>query len=234
MPTITPQRPQIGAVVDRGQAPRLLGSHVLGRAEHHAHLGDLLAILVPIHVYVGLGHSEVEDLEQLVLTRAHDEQVGRFQIPVDDVDFMGGSQPLGRLRHQLHGLLEGEPLEPPELGVEVVAVQHLHDDEGNIVVDAVVEDLHDVGAAELSDGHGFPLEANPGLALPGQLQLHQLDRHRTPEPLVQADPHRSHAASGQLALQEIPASDDRSCAVWEHHVTSSVPPWRMDASNHPV
>ena len=76
---------------------------------------------------------------------------------------------LGRLA-QREAAAVGEALE------EVLAVEQLHHDEGLVAVDAVVEDLHDVGAAELGGGGRLAPEALARGLLLGELRVDELDR----------------------------------------------------------
>ncbi len=93
----------------------------------------------------------------------------------------------------------GEALE------EILAVEQLHHDERLIAVDAVIEDLDDVGAAELGGGRRLATEALAGGLLLGQLGVDELDGDVRGQREVLRDPNRR--------LRSLPDGADQPIAL---------------------
>src|SRR5262249_28978106 len=96
----------------------LLGAHVARRSNEHSRHRAVLA--------EGrrrfLRDAEVEDLSDLVLANAREEDVGRLEVPMNDAERMGCGETLGDLLEQRRGLLEGKPSEPAEPRLDGFAV----------------------------------------------------------------------------------------------------------------
>src|SRR5262249_2277431 len=82
---------------------------------------------------------------------------------------------------------------------EVLAFEELHRDVGDAVAYAVVEDLHDVRAAELGGGLRLALEASADLRERCDLGVDELHRARDVEARVMREPDGPHAALPELA-----------------------------------
>src|SRR4029079_13112751 len=81
------------------------------------------------------------------------------------------------LRDDARRLAEREAAALVEAIEEVLAVEGLPHDERLIAVDAVVEHLHDVGAAELRCGRRLAPEALPRVFALRELWIDELDGH---------------------------------------------------------
>ena len=103
------ERPEVGAVIDVAQAARLLGRHVVGRAEHGARLG---AAREPLFARgrLDLRDAEVEHLGDLVVVvrRADEEDVLRLQVAVDDARVVRALQRAADLPDDPRRLLQRE------------------------------------------------------------------------------------------------------------------------------
>ena len=89
------ERVDVGALVD-GLPRRLLGRHVVRRAEDHPGLGELA------RAAADLGHAEVEHLhEARVVPLLDDEDVVRLQVAVDDAARVGRVERGGDLADQM-------------------------------------------------------------------------------------------------------------------------------------
>ena len=88
-------------------------------------------------------------------------------------------------------------------------VEELHDDVRQpLGRDAVVVDEDGVLGLELGRGAGLDLEAGARLRLAGELRLDELDGDARPERLVDALPHRPHAARADEAQDAVLARDE--------------------------
>ncbi len=90
--------------VDRGRglgAARLLGRHVLGRAEHEAGRGDAQFAL-------HLGQAEVEDLDEVAVLVVEQEDVVGLDVAVDDVELVGPGEGLGDLQGNAQAAVLGQ------------------------------------------------------------------------------------------------------------------------------
>jgi hypothetical protein len=94
---------------------------------------------------------------------------------------------------------------------QVLALEELHGDVRRASPHAVVEDLHDMRAAELRGGLGLALEAGPQLGRLRGLFVDELDRARHVEPGVLGEPHGPHSALPQRADQTESIGDDEPC-----------------------
>ena len=206
-----PQRPEVGAVVDAARAARLLGAHVLRRAHEHVAARDVesLGLLGPAQ---RLGDAEIEDLDDLLVVHARQEDIGGLEVTVDDARAVRASQGLAHLRADDPGLPQREAPLAFEAVAEVLAEQQLHHDVGEVLVDAMVEHLDHVGAPEPRRGSRLPRESSAGVRQLGERRAHEFDGNELVQLEVTRDPHGAHAAAGELPLQPILARDHRSFA----------------------
>jgi hypothetical protein len=88
-----------------------------------------------------------------------EEQVGRFDVPVDDAQGVGGGQRLSCAAHELQSLREREGLSRQTPG-EILSLQPLHGQEGLALPREAMSHIRDdAGVAELRQQFGLPLEA---------------------------------------------------------------------------
>ena len=112
-----------------------------------------------------LGQPEVQDLGFAV---PGDEDVGRFDVPVDDLRCMGRSERVRHLQSDLdHALDRKRPAPDPVL--EGLALHQLHHEERLTFVLADVVDRADVGVVERRGGPGLRLEPLKSRAIVCQL-----------------------------------------------------------------
>ncbi len=92
---------------------------------------------------------------------------------------------------------------------QVFPFEELHGDEGHPLADAVVEDLDDVGAAELGGGHRLAIEAGASPGVGGHLGPHELHGAGDLEGQVVGEPHRAHAPLAEQPGQPKALGDDQ-------------------------
>ena len=117
-------------------------------------------------------------------------------------------QRAAHLRDDAQDVVRRQPAQALEALAEVLAVEELHGDVRRPVPDAVIEDLHDVRAAELRRGLGLALEAGLRLGKLGDLALDELDRAGDVEREVRREPDRAHAALAELSIEPEALRDD--------------------------
>ena len=200
-----PEGVDVGAAVDR-PAVDLLGRQVLGGADDRAGAGEVLGMggVAGDRLGRGLGDAEVGHLHPPVLAQ---QDVGRLHVAVDDAGLVGvleGPRHLGGDVDRL-GRRQRPPLEErlPQGG----AVDQLHDDEGQPVVEAGVEDADHVGVGQPGGGDGLAPEPLEERRVGGQLGQQQLHRHRPAQHRVLRLPHLGHAAAGDLVAEAVTAGD---------------------------
>ena len=172
-------------------APRLLGRHVVHRAERllRERVGG-----------VGeAGDAEVSDLDAAV-AKHHD--VLRLDVAVDDAARM-------RVRERLHDLRdEVQRLTPVELAalfhilLERDAVDELHDDVLRRGARHVI-DRNDVRVGKHRDGLGFIVEAAAEIRVAREIAFQYLDRHKAVEPVALGLIDHCHAAAADQLKQLI-------------------------------
>jgi len=164
------------------------------------------------------GQAEVGDLHAIAFL---DQDVARFDIAVDDAMFVGEGQPVGHLRHQAGGPLEGDLFFPAQNAGQVRALDELHGDEAQALLLAHVIDGDDVRMGELASRFGLDIEAVEQLLVfiavgeivaPDDFQRHLAVNFRI-EPLE----HNAHAAPAQLPDDFITAEFFRFLAAERIH-----------------
>jgi hypothetical protein len=199
------ERVDVGAVVDVGRAPALLGRHVRWRAHDRAGLG-------PRRGLGGqeLGDPEVEDLHALAaddLGVGHQEHVLRLEVAMDDALGVRRGQRGGDLPRQAQRVAHRQrPAGQPR--VERLAVQELHDQErAAVAVVAEVEHRDDAGVDDRGRGPRLVEEPHDDVRSVRQTRVQDLDRGRSPEQAVLAEVDRPHPALAELADDAMVAED---------------------------
>ena len=192
--------PDVGPVVGR-IAPELLGRHIGGRAEHGADMRHR-GILDP-------RDPEIGDLHHAVLGQ-HD--VRGLDVAMHHAARMGVGEGVQDLAHQPDDHRRRQPLLLVEHGLEGLALDHLHDDPGDLGVFAVVEDGNDVRMREAAGGPGALPE--PGMllrgggAFVGRRQAEDLDGHPPADRAgVERLVDRRPRAGAEFSLELVPARD---------------------------
>ena len=134
------ERVHVGARVDR-IAEELLGTHVLGRADHEPALRQRVFLRI-VH---RLGDAEVDDLGDLFARAiARDDDVVGLEIAVDDAELVRGVQSVGDLAREVDRAARVEGAVFLENGRQRLTVDVLHHEVDDLVRFAVVEDRGDV------------------------------------------------------------------------------------------
>ena len=172
-----------------------------------------------------LGDPEVEDLQpRPAIVPRGQEQVLRLEIAVHNPSRV---RPVERQRHlgeERHGRLGGERPAALEDGVEIVAAQQLHHQEGGArrLVDPGVEGLDDVLALDLGGHPRLELEAGAQVGPGDDLRQHHLERATLPGGEVYALVDRPHPAGLEAADDLVPTVEDSSlgkrCRVVRAHI----------------
>ncbi len=182
------ERVNIAAPVEARVAAGLLGTHVVGRADGHGRARERHPGFVDLH------DAEVRDVRLIVLV---EQDVGRFEIAVDDAFGVGGVEAGGEARDDAGGLGHGQrPLHDP-IG-ERAAGHVAHHKEGLSVFLAVVVHRDDGGVLERGDGLGLALEAGAERAVVQELARQHFDRYVALEARIVPAQDRRHAAFGDL------------------------------------
>ena len=197
-----PQSVDVGPGVDQVAVNRLLRRQVIRRAEHLFVVFDGEGLLVP------LGQPRQAHIEDLDRSLFVDQQVARFDIPVDHAAAVGVGQSLSGLADVVGCFVvrQGSILLDP--AIEVATLDVLHDQVvgAPLVVDVVC--LHDVGMIERGDRPSFQKEA---VQVGGIVNLgagQNLDRHLTPHQGVFAQEHAAHSAGAEVLEQLVLAQEE--------------------------
>ena len=188
------ERVDVGARADLALAHRLLGAHVVRRAERHARLGHAgAARLAGGERDAEVGHEGGAVVEQDVLG---------LDVAVDDVVPVRVVQGGGHLARDPHRVGHRQLLLPVHPVADGLAFDVRHDVEEEAVGLAAVEERQDVRVLEV--GGGGDLAQEPlGADDRGQLRPEHLDRHLAVvlEVLRQVD--GGHAAGAEFLLEAV-------------------------------
>ncbi len=201
-------------------AQRLLGRHVVGRAQHASGGGEPLRLERPCD-------SEVRDLGAPV---GVDQHVLRLHVPVHELGGVRGLErapDLDRIRHRLG---HRQPSQPPDAVLERLAVDVLEDDVGSAVVLARVDDGHDVRMVQPGDGAGLAPEALELIGVVRDVPVHQLDRHPALERGVERPVHARHPAGPDLLVEPVALADERA----DHGHLFSASRWLFTPATTPI
>ncbi len=210
------QRVEVAAPV--GAAVRLLGRHVLGRADQQPAFGHARPLVVRTGFVARdvaqAGDAEVEHLDQLgvlalVAGAADDHDVLGLEIAVHDahvVRHADGGQHLrqdvddarvGQRRVLADHLVERPPLD----------VLHRQVQQRAVVVLAEVEHAHRVGVLEARGGARLSLEALEEVLVARELLAQQLERDHAVQPELARAVHRADPSRGDHRLDHELAGD---------------------------
>jgi hypothetical protein len=142
-------------------------------------------------------HLREAEVEELGVTARADENVRRFDVPVEDIRGMGGVQCVSDLDPEPQHCIEFE-WTGGESVLQRRALQILHGDERSSVLLADVVDRTDVWMVERRCGPGFALKAAQGLGIARQIVGDELERHGTVKPRVFGFVHHAHPAAAEL------------------------------------
>ena len=182
------QRVDVGAFVDF-LVETLLGGEVARGAHQHAGGGETGGRAAH------QSQTEVRDLDQSAID---DEQVGRFDVAVDDALLVGGLQSGGGLQHDASrpGLLDCF-FRTQDL-MQAAARDVLHDEEVATFILAHRVDLDDVGVVEASGALRLAQESLDIVGVLFQVLTEDLDGDESVEGLLVSPVNDSHAAAAEL------------------------------------
>jgi hypothetical protein len=190
---------------------RLLGRHVLRRAEHGA-LGGERGLLHQA------GEAEVEDLDEVLAAAAIEEvDVVGLEVAVDDAEVVGAGERGADLLEDVGDARDGDRPAGDDL-VERDAVEELHHQVGHPVVGlAVVVDVDDVRVVDAVRRARLAEEPRPQVVgvLP---RKEDLDRHDPVDQEVPGPVDDAHAARAELLFEPEPPVDDPSQKRVRHRV----------------
>ena len=188
-----------------GRQFELLRGHVRGRADHAAgaRCGAGRHLL-------GFRNAEVEDLGDLVIVVADEENVRGLEVTMNHPGFMSLRHRPRDVRHDPSRLLRAKRSNALEPLSEALAIEQLHRDEGRALVDAIIDDLDNVRTAQRRRRLGFPLEADEDFRVVGEGLVDQLDGHGRAEREVHRLPDGPHATRTERCRDPKPLRDDAS------------------------
>jgi hypothetical protein len=212
------ERPDVRTLV-HGAAARLLGGHVGGRAEQHAHGGGPgghggrvrhLRAGIAARRVAGLCEPEVEHLQGAVGPLAN---VRGLQVAVHDARLMRGFERVGHLaREDDHLGRADRPV--PEARGEILAFYQFHHDGAASGLLLHPKNLRDVRVVEGGERAGLALESREALGVGGQRFGQHLDGDVAGEAGISRPIHLAHAAGTQDGDDFIGA---QSCPGGQRH-----------------
>ena len=190
------KRKNVGASVE-GFAAGLLGRHVGERAHSDAGFGELLGSLrgiVGSRVGVKFGEAEVEDFGMIAFG---DEDVGGFDIAMDDALGVSGVESVGNFDGEREKIESFDGLAADAV-FQSVAIEKFHGDEGIAVLVVDFVDSADIGVVECGGGFGFAFEAGEGLGVFGEFVREEFKGHEAAELEVFGFVDHAHAAAAEF------------------------------------
>ena len=148
------------------------------------------------------GNAKISHLNGSVLQK-HD--VLRLNIPVDDPLFMGALQCHQDLAGKMHCLLPTDGALLLDILLQGDAINELHDDILNLVAEADIINLHNIGVIEHRNRLGFIAEAAEEIAVVGELFLEDLNGNPAVLHAVIGLIHIGHAPHADQLVDFIPA-----------------------------
>ncbi len=153
----------------------MLGGHIRRGSEHVARARELA---------VAVDATDQSEVDHERLAAVVDQDIGRFQIAVQDSALVGVLHRVGDCRHQLGRrprLLEfREPLR------EISPLDELHAEEATAVLFADVVDRHDIGMIELGDRLGLVAKPPRGIGTRPPGVTNHLERYQAVEAFLRA------------------------------------------------
>ena len=141
----------------------LFGSHVICRAHHHAGTRELLAVRIR---RVLIRHdeacqAEVQDLDHTLIAQ---QQVARFNVPVDHSAFMGVLQALGRLSDEVHRASQRQRAGLSHERAQILPLNIFHDEKPHPVDFSRIVSHHNIRMHQLSSRLHLSTEPLSGIA----------------------------------------------------------------------
>ncbi len=183
---------------------QLLRSHVHGRAEEHAAFGRG----PHLQLAADLADAKVDDF-QLALSRQED--VRRLEVPMDDPGRMGCGEGIRHVDTHLQGTNDRQRRVARELGLEIVAIEELEDQEG--LASLAATDVERSDDPRVADGAGdarLVPEALERGGAGGEMGVQDLQRETSLDDRVHDFVHCAHAAAAEEAFDPVAATDDRA------------------------
>ena len=191
------QTVDVGPPVDLAIAGRLLGTHVVRRADRDAGGGQRAR---PRRRGERLGDAEVGE-DRSAAAPLQQDVVG-FDVAMDDAEGVPGAQCVRRFHHDAPGFLWWQSLAAFEARRERFTI-HIRHDEVHESVGTFADGMnrHDVRVREAGRRFRLPQEAHADLLTEGQLGREHLDCHRPLEPLIAGVIDDAHAAAADLPVE---------------------------------
>ena len=187
------EAPDVGAVV-HFLAARLLRCHVGGCSHHDAlpgagHRGH-------VGLECGRSHLGQAEIEHLHAVARGDEDIGGFDVAVDDARAVRRVERVGHLDAHIQHRVQAQRA-PTEAILQRRALQVLHGDERSPVLFADVVDGADVGVVERRCGAGLALKTAQRLGITRQFSRDELERNGTVQAQILGLVHHAHAAAAE-------------------------------------
>lgn len=192
---------------------RDLGRQVRGGAGHNAGSGDR-------DVADGVRDTEIGDLDGVVVA---EEQVARLEVAVHDSARVRRGQRRGGLGADPRDRLGWEGPLLGQYGGQAAGGHILHHQHQLTVVINHVVHGDRVGVAEPGRDPPLPHHALPQLLALGLVRPQLLNRHWALQPLVHRQPHHTHRAGTQAALQPIPAREQSTARIHDRVIRPCTP-----------
>jgi hypothetical protein len=194
----------VGAPVDL-LAADLLRRHVERGAEQRAVAGGVQSGLV----VADLGQAEVDDLDEVGVAGAGDEQdVLRLEVAVHDAHRVGFGEGVADLRGDAEDAGPGQAAVLADDRREVVAAEVLHHEVGQAAPVPVVEHLHGVDVHQLGGGLGLAPEAREHLLALAEGAVEDLHGDGLADGDVLGTVDGAHAAAADQRDEAVAVGDD--------------------------
>lgn len=195
------ERPKVTACIDDASAG-MLRAHVGRRAQHQPLSG------LTIFGNGCLRDPEVQQFDQRPRTLASEEEIARLDVTMHDPFFVHEGQPFAGFFDQGHRMLDGQWALTFQILVEILTLEQLHDEIGDVTMDPEIVNLNDVGALELRGCPRLPTKSSSRRFVANDIGSEHFDRDIHAQIEMMSAPHRPHAASRKVLFQLVFFTND--------------------------